>query len=81
MLGRYRISLWYGHIPGGKVATNAPFLVKTRTGTKSFTIDQTKNTGAWHTLGEFDDPLNVELSNHANGRVVVDAVKFERLGG
>ncbi len=80
MLGRYRISLWYGRIPGGAVATNVPFVVKTRTGTKSFTIDQTKNTGAWHALGEFNDPLGVELSNHANGRVVVDAVKFERLG-
>src|SRR6185437_14969951 len=37
--------------------------------------------GAWHTLGEFDDPLNIELSNHANDRVIVDAVKFERPGG
>jgi hypothetical protein len=61
-------------------ATEAPFTVHTRQGSKRFTVDQTANSGAWRELGVFEDPLSVTLSNAANGRVIVDAVKFERLG-
>jgi len=79
MLGRYRISIWYGMLNQGGVATDVPFTVSTAHGAKSFRIDQTKHSGAWHELGIFDDPINVSLSNQAHGRVIVDAVKFERL--
>lgn len=79
MLGRYRVSIWYGGLPEGGVATDAPFKVDAQGGAKSFRIDQTKNTGKWQELGVFEDPLRVMLSNEANGRVIVDAVKFERV--
>jgi hypothetical protein len=79
MLGRYRVSLWYGGLPQGGVATDAPFRIETRGGAKAIRIDQTKNSGKWQELGVFEDPLRVTLSNEANGRIIVDAVKFERL--
>ncbi|MEO7146095.1 MAG: sulfatase-like hydrolase/transferase [Bryobacteraceae bacterium] len=79
MLGRYRISIWYGTLPEGGVATDVPFTVSVAHGSKIFHIDETKNAGGWRDLGIFEDPLNVALSNRANGRVIVDAVKFERL--
>ncbi len=79
LLGRYRISIWYGGIPEGGVAKDAPYTVKTRRGDHAFQIDQTKNTGKWNELGVFEDPLQVEQTNRAGGRIVVDAVKFERL--
>jgi arylsulfatase A-like enzyme len=80
MLGRYRISIWYGSLPQGGTATNAPFTVIMRRGDRrEFKIDQTKNAGGWQELGTFEDPLKVTLTNQANGRILVDAVKFERL--
>ena len=79
MLGRYRISIWYGKLPQGGEATDAAFRVWTKDGAKSFRIDQTKRGGAWQELGVFEDPLNVSLDNRANGSVIVDAVKFERI--
>lgn len=79
MLGRYRIWIWYGSLPQGGAATNTAFSVSAKGGVKSFRIDQTKETGGWRQLGVFEDPLNVSLNNRANGRVIVDAVKFERI--
>ena len=79
LLGRYRISIWYGGLSRGGAATDVPFTVHTRSGRQAFRIDQTKSLGAWQELGVFDDPLDVTLTNQANGRVIVDAVKFERL--
>ena len=78
LLGLYRISVWYGTIPGGNVATDAPYTVRTRKGDKTFHLDQTRNAGTWIDLGVFRDPWDVMLTNRANGRVIVDAVKFER---
>ena len=79
MLGRYRVSLWYGGLPQGGVATDAPFRIETRGGVKAIRMDQTKNGGKWQELGVFEDPVSVQVSNQANGRIVVDAVKFERV--
>jgi arylsulfatase A-like enzyme len=79
LLGSYRVSIWYGALPEG-AATEAPFTVSARQGAKRITVDQSTRGGAWQELGVFEDPLNVTLSNAANGRVIVDAVKFERLG-
>ena len=42
-------------------------------------IDQTRNPGTWQDLGVFEDPLHVVVTNRAGGRILVDAVKFERL--
>ena len=79
MLGRYRVSLWYGGLPQGGVATDAPFRIETKSGAKAIRMDQTKNGGKWQDLGVFEDPVNVQVSNEANGRIIVDAVKFERM--
>ncbi|MCL4402595.1 MAG: hypothetical protein M1436_08045, partial [Acidobacteria bacterium] len=80
LLGRYRISIWYGSLPEGGVAANAPFTVVLRNGSqKAFQVDQTRNAGAWQELGVFEDPLHVRLTNQAGGRILVDAVRFERL--
>jgi len=79
MLGRYRISIWYGKLPQGGAASDALFTVAAKNGDKSFRIDQTRNTGGWQELGVFEDPLSVSLDNRANGPVIADAVKFERL--
>lgn len=79
MLGRYRISIWYGRLPSGTAATDVPFTIATRESSKTIRIDQSKKTGEWQDLGVYDDPLNVALNTRANGRVIVDAVKFERL--
>ena len=79
MMGRYRISVWHGALAKGSVATDAPYTVKTRTGEKTFRVDLTQNIGAWQELGEFTDPLWVMLTNQANGRIIVDAVRFERV--
>jgi len=78
MLGRYRISLWYGALSGGGLASDASYLVKTWGGEKTIRIDQRQNAGKWQDLGVFQDPRWVTLTNKADGRIIVDAVKFER---
>jgi arylsulfatase A-like enzyme len=75
MFGRWRISLWYGTLP--EAASDVPFTVATRAGSKTVRVDQTTNTGAWHELGVFREPISVTLTNQASGRVIADAVKFE----
>lgn len=79
MAGRYLISIWYGALPQGAAATDTPFTVETRSGSKSFRIDQTRNVGKWQELGIFEDPLRITVSNEASGRIIVDAAKFKRL--
>jgi arylsulfatase len=79
LIGRYRISIWYGALPEGGLAADAPFTVTTTAGSRDFAIDQSKQGGAWQELGVFEDPLHVVLTNRASGRILVDAVRFERL--
>jgi arylsulfatase A-like enzyme len=81
LLGRYRISILYGGLPEGVVASDVPLIVLTRSGPRNQRLDQTKHRGEWQELGIFEDPVNVSLTNAGNGRVIVDAVKFERLSG
>lgn len=78
LLGRYRISIWYGGLDG-TVASDVPLTVLTPSGARSQRLDQTRRRGEWQEIGVFEDPVNVSLTNAANGRVIVDAVKFERL--
>lgn len=80
MLGRYRISAHYGGLPQGGVAHNAPFTVTAQGGGKTFRLDQNQDAGSWRELGVFEDPISVKVTNDTDGRVIVDAVKFERLG-
>ena len=80
LLGTYDIYIWYGAIPGRKAATNARYTIVTRTESSTFVINQNENTGRWNLLGRFDDPLYVRLTSAADGPIIVDAVKFERVG-
>jgi len=79
MLGLYRVSIWYGGLRDGVISSNTSFTISTQRGSQPYTVDQTKPTGGWRVLGTAKDPLAVTLTNKANGRVIVDAVKFERL--
>lgn len=79
LIGKYRVSMWYGGLPEGGAAVDAPVTVVTQAGSKSFRIDQTQRAGTWQELGIFEDPLHVQLTNQAAGRVLVDAIRFERL--
>ena len=79
MLGSYRVSIWYGGLREGTISSNTPFTITTQHGSQSFTVDQTKPTRGWRVVDTVRDPLNVSLTNKANGRVIVDAVKFDRL--
>jgi hypothetical protein len=79
LLGRYRISAWWGALSQGGLASDATYTVRTRGGETTVRIDQTQNAGQWQELGSFEDPLWVTLTNQANGRILVDAVRFERL--
>ena len=79
LLGMYRISIWYGGLREGPISSNTPFTITTQHGSKPFTVDQTKPTDGWRVLDTVKDPIAVTLTNKANGRVIVDAVKFVRL--
>ncbi len=79
MLGTYRVSIWYGGLRDGTISSSTPFTITTQHGSQPFIVDQTKPTGGWRILDTVKDPLNVTLTNKANGRVIVDAVKFDRL--
>lgn len=78
MLGRYRISAWFSGIPGG---ASVPFMIHTAAGNHTSKISPSSGTAGWRTLGVFEDPISVSVTNRAaEGRVIADAVRFERLG-
>jgi arylsulfatase A-like enzyme len=79
MLGTYKISVYFGQPWAGRLATNAPFTIVTDEGSKIVSVDFTTGAGEWHLLGEFHNPRYVSVSNAANGAIVGDAVKFERV--
>ena len=60
LLGRYRVSIWYGALAQPGTATNAPFTVVTRKGERRFPVDQSRQSGAWQELGVFEDPFERE---------------------
>jgi arylsulfatase A-like enzyme len=79
LIGTYKVSVWYGTLPDGGVAQDASFTLLSKAGAKTTVIDQSRNAGSWQDLGTVEDPIHVVLTNKAGGRVIVDAVKFERL--
>jgi arylsulfatase len=79
LIGKYRVSVYAGAPQVGRLATNAPFKIITGHGTQAITINLQEGAGTWRPLGVVDDPRYVELSNAANGIVVADAVRFERI--
>jgi arylsulfatase A-like enzyme len=80
-IGEYKISVWYGGISqsGVKQATDVSYTVYFKGGSMSFPVNQQEGQGAWHSLGVFDDPTYVKLTNRADGAVVAGAVQFEQV--
>jgi arylsulfatase A-like enzyme len=79
LIGNYRISVFAGRPTAGRLATNAPFSVVTEQGAKTVDVNLQQGAGTWRPLGIFLNPRYVELSNAADGIVVADAVRFERI--
>ncbi len=79
MLGTYEVSVYFGQPSVGRLATNAPFEVVTDEDSKTVHIDFSKGAGEWHALGTFHNPRYVSVSNAADGVIVADTVKFERI--
>ena len=63
----------------GPLATNARYKIVAEHETQTVMVNQQQGAGQWHLLGTFENPRFVELSNAANGVVVADAVRFERI--
>lgn len=79
LIGNYRVSVYVGRPKVGTLATNAPYKVITAEGSKTILLNLQNDPGTWKSLGTFKDPRYVELTNDANGIVVADAVKFDRI--
>lgn len=79
MIGNYRISLYYGHPAIGRLASNAPFTIVSEGGSKTVQVDFNRDAGEWKILGTAVNPYYVKLTNAANGAILADAVKFERV--
>nr|WP_281244564.1 N-acetylmuramoyl-L-alanine amidase [Thermoflavimicrobium dichotomicum] len=76
--GSYRVSVWYP--AGTNNATNAPYLLYTKNGVVTKTVNQTINGGKWVQLGtyEFNSGTNkISLSDKADNLVIADAIKLE----
>ena len=62
-----------------KVATNAPFTIFTGSGSKMAHVNFNEGVGQWQFLGTVKDPRYVQETNVADGAIIVDAIKFERV--
>lgn len=78
-VGNYRISVYYGKPAAGKLASDATFTIVSESGEQIVRVDFNRHAGEWLPLGTFTDPRTVSLSNAADGAIIVDAVKFERV--
>jgi arylsulfatase len=79
LVGKYKVSVYTGAPKVGALATNARYKIVAEHETQTVMVNQQQGAGQWHLLGTFDNPRFVELSNAANGIVVADAVRFERI--
>jgi arylsulfatase len=79
LVGKYKVSVYNGLPKVGPLATNARYKIVAEHETQTVTVNQQENAGQWRLLGTFENPRFVELSNAANGVVVADAVRFERI--
>lgn len=68
-------------VAGDDRATNATYTLRHRDGSQAFVVDQQRHGGQWNLLGTVpvDDKLQVELTDVADGTVVADAIKLERV--
>jgi arylsulfatase A-like enzyme len=79
LIGNYRISVYYGHPNIGHLASNASFTMVFEGGSKTVEVDFNRGAGQWNLLGTAVNPYYVRLTNAANGAVLADAVRFERV--
>jgi len=79
MLGTYKISVYYGHPAVGSLATDAPFTIVTGSGEKTTRVNFNRGAGQWQLLGTVRNPRYVEETNAADGTIIVDALRFERV--
>ena len=79
MLGTYKISIYYGHPGIGNLATNAPFTIVTDSEAKTVHVNFNQGAGQWQLLGTARNPRYVQETNAADGAILVDAVRFERV--
>lgn len=89
MLGTYKIFVYYGRPSIGRVASNAPFTlvygppavggVVSDTSSKTVLVDFNQGAGQWHLLGTVENPRYVEETNAADGAIIADAIRFERV--
>jgi arylsulfatase len=75
--GEYNIHVWYSGEGMTNLAPDAPFSVITKTGPVTVKVNQQIDNGRWIYLGRFKDPLQVELTNQAGGRVIADCLAFQ----
>ena len=79
--GSYTVYAQYPAVTGA--ATNASYKVNYSGGSSTATVDQTKNTGTWVSLGSFaftqaGTGQSVVLSQNSAGAVTADAIKIVR---
>lgn len=79
MLGTYKIYVYYGYPAVGSLATNAPFTIVTNSGRETIHVNFNHGAGEWQLLGTAKNPRYVQETNAADGAIIVDAVKFERV--
>jgi arylsulfatase len=79
LLGKYKVSVYTGLPKAGPLASNARYKIVAEHETQTVIVNQQQGAGQWHVLGTFENPRFVELSNAADGVVVADAVRFERI--
>ena len=79
LLGTFKIYIYYGHPSLGRLATNAPFTVVTETGSETVQVNFNQGADQWNLLGTFKNPRYVRVTNAADGVIIADAVKFERV--
>jgi len=79
--GTYQVYAEFPQVDGA--ATNASYTVNYDGGKATQTVDQTKNTGTWVSLGSYTfseagTGQSVSLAQNSSGKVVADAVKVVR---
>ena len=79
LVGKYRISVYIGDPQVGELATNAAFKVVTESVAQTIKVNLREGANTWRSLGTFENPRYVELTNAADGIVVADAVRFQRI--
>jgi len=89
LLGTYKVFVYYGHPEVGRLATDAPFTlvygppalgrVSADARRQTVRVNLNQGAGEWHLLGTVKNPRYVEETNAANGAIIVDAVRFERI--